>query len=214
MFFGLPANTVKNLVEEIRKIKEWGFDFVEISIETPLKKISKRIQKEITEFELITVHLPWGVEIAFPFEHVRKSWVEECKKIIENFMKIEANIFTIHPYFRPFLGCEEKEREKNLLEQATKSLTELSDFTNEHGTALCVENLLLSQLSDIEDLKEMFDNIKSLKMRLDIGHAYIKGGIKEIEELAKKFRRRIIHLHVHDNNGKVDEHLPFGVGTA
>ncbi len=125
MLFGLPTNPAKNLVEEIRKIKEWGFDFVEISIETPLKKISKRIQKEITE------------------------------KIIENFMK-------------------------NLLEQATKSLA--------------VENVLPPQLSDIEDLKEMLDK-------------------KEIEELAKKFRRRIIHLHVHDNNGKVDEHLPLGVGT-
>ncbi len=213
MLFGLPTNPAKNLVEEIRKIKEWEFDFVEISIETPLKKISKRIQKEITVFKLITVHLPWGAEIASPFEHVRKSWVEECKKIIENFMKIEANIFTIHPYFRPFPGCEEKRTRKNLLEQATKSLAELSDFTSEHGITLCVENILPPQLSDIEDLKEMFDNIKSLKMTLDIGHAYIKGGIKEIEELAKKFKRRIIHLHVHDNNGKVDEHLPLGVGT-
>ncbi len=115
-----------------------------------LLKKSKRIQKEITE------------------------------KIIEKLMKIEANIFTIHPYFRPFPGCEEKRTRKNLLEQATKSLA--------------VENVLPPQLSDIEDLKEMFDK-------------------KEIEELAKKFRRRIIHLHVHDNNGKIDEHLALGVGT-
>ncbi len=213
MLFGLPTNPAKNLVEEIRKIRECGMDFVEISIETPVKALPKRIYKEITGFELITVHLPCNAEISSPFEHVRKAWVEECKKIIESFMKFGSNIFTIHPYFCPFLGCEEERMRKNLLGQGIKSLAELSDFTSGHGITLCVENILPPQLCEIEDLKEMFDNVKNLKMTLDIGHAYIKGGTKEIEELAKKFRRRIIHLHVHDNNGKVDEHLPLGVGS-
>ncbi len=49
MLFGLPTNPAKNLVEEIRKIKEWGFDFVEISIETPLKKIKKNTKRNYRE---------------------------------------------------------------------------------------------------------------------------------------------------------------------
>jgi len=45
---------------------------------------------------------------------------------------------------------------------------------------------------------------------LDVGHANTMGLLPEFMEL----KSRLANLHVHDNNGKFDEHLPIGDGTV
>jgi sugar phosphate isomerase/epimerase len=45
---------------------------------------------------------------------------------------------------------------------------------------------------------------------LDVGHANTnEGSTKYIE----KFADKIVCVHIHDNNGKYDEHLAIGTGT-
>ena len=45
---------------------------------------------------------------------------------------------------------------------------------------------------------------------LDIGHAAVNGNLVE---LVRTLGKAIMHLHVHDNHGQRDEHLPVGRGT-
>jgi len=48
-------------------------------------------------------------------------------------------------------------------------------------------------------------------LHLDIGHANLFG--RKPEDFIKKFRNKIKHVHLHDNNGNEDLHLPMGCGS-
>jgi sugar phosphate isomerase/epimerase len=45
---------------------------------------------------------------------------------------------------------------------------------------------------------------------LDVGHAHTMGLLQEFMDL----KHRLVNLHVHDNRGDYDAHLPIGDGTV
>jgi sugar phosphate isomerase/epimerase len=60
---------------------------------------------------------------------------------------------------------------------------------------------------------EMLDSIGShnIGFTFDVGHANTVGLVDDFLNLLKG---RISHVHIHDNSGKKDEHLPLGKGTV
>ena len=61
--------------------------------------------------------------------------------------------------------------------------------------------------TDINRLNSTLDNL-DMFMTFDIGHAYT-AGFSENE----MYFPRIKHIHLHDNNGDDDSHLPLGEGS-
>jgi sugar phosphate isomerase/epimerase len=53
-----------------------------------------------------------------------------------------------------------------------------------------------------------------LKRTLDTGHANIddRRG-RRLKSMVERFGRRIGHLHISDNQGRIDDHLAVGQGT-
>lgn len=80
------------------------------------------------------------------------------------------------------------------------------------GVKLCLENIISSgtRASALVDLLDELDPEGQAGICLDIGHAHVDGGVlTELEHAAP----RLCHLHLHDNNGQSDAHLPPGAGT-
>jgi len=69
--------------------------------------------------------------------------------------------------------------------------------------------LLGRRPEEIEGIIETVDR-KNLGFILDVGHANTNGNLEKFLELKEK----VIHVHVHDNHGERDEHLPVGNGTV
>jgi sugar phosphate isomerase/epimerase len=65
-----------------------------------------------------------------------------------------------------------------------------------------------------EVIKRLVDRIKSprLGICLDIGHAYAFSETS-VSEWVETLGLRISYVHIHDNNGKKDEHLAIGDGS-
>lgn len=63
-------------------------------------------------------------------------------------------------------------------------------------------------------IKELVTRISSpnFKICLDTGHANVFSNIS-IEEWAKCFAKELYYVHIHDNNGEIDEHLAAGEGS-
>ena len=59
-----------------------------------------------------------------------------------------------------------------------------------------------------EQTRLLLENV-GCKLTFDIGHANTAG---KIEDFAKLLDRFIVNVHLHDNNGRKDEHLPIGRG--
>ena len=79
------------------------------------------------------------------------------------------------------------------------------------GVTLCVENTT-SEMGQPEYLRAFVDETRltGLRFNFDIGHAHLSDG-EEAERIAKAFepmRELVASVHLHDNHGEKDEHLP------
>jgi len=91
--------------------------------------------------------------------------------------------------------------------QLVKSLDALEDFARGHGVRIAVEN---GDWSVMEEVLARYDEAY-VGLCYDSGHAnQAPGGVEALEKL----KGRLIAVHLHDNDGKDDQHrLPF-TGTA
>jgi sugar phosphate isomerase/epimerase len=93
-------------------------------------------------------------------------------------------------------------------------IRKLSEFAKTKNVQLCLENNILSSIDELEDA---FNTNPDLKMNLDIGHLNVllhKKSNITIEDYLKKLKDKIIYLHIHDNDGKSDEHLALSDGNV
>ena len=95
------------------------------------------------------------------------------------------------------------------------SIQLLCDFAEERGITIAVENMpdipkIYGKVPDemLQILKEV--DRKNSGMTFDVGHANTMG---LVDEFVEKCLSKIKHMHIHDNHGAHDEHLPLGKGT-
>jgi sugar phosphate isomerase/epimerase len=128
----------------------------------------------------------------------RMQWVGEIKRALE--------IAEIVPfkYLVQHLGVGGQEFSEHAIEAAFTSLEELVVFAQQRGVEILLENTP-NELSSAERL-ELFNTETHLHLNyvFDTGHAHIGAGIEHEFGIMKN---RIRSLHVHDNDGKNDQHL-------
>ena len=94
-----------------------------------------------------------------------------------------------------------------------KSIRELAVFGHAEGVKFAFENLPEYHAigSRIEDLCELLDEVNSdaAGMCFDTGHAHLCGDVCSAISAA----RRLMYIHVSDNNARKDEHLMPGRGS-
>lgn len=103
-----------------------------------------------------------------------------------------------------------------LLERNAEALAELAADAGERGLVLMLENLG-SVLGTADELRPLFEASPDLRFHLDVGHANLGRGISgsnRTHELLAAFGDRLAHVHVSDNLGLDDLHLPLGAGTV
>jgi len=172
-----------------------------------------------SQLKLHSLHAPmytdeiWGrsgpesrIDITERKKATRIQWVGELKRAIE-----VAEIIPFR-YLIQHLGVTGQEFSEYAVEAAFSSLEELALFARQRGVEILLENIP-NELSTAERL-ESFNAVTHLKLNyvFDTGHANLAGSIAgEYETM----QARIRSLHVHDNNGKDDQHLlPFSAGAT
>jgi len=221
--FGNPTRPSEDVVREIEKIGRLGFDFVEISIEGPkafpedVRKRKDGILRMLKKYKMFALgHTMWWCDLGSPYENVRKAWVQEGKNAIDIAHELGIKLVNFHFDSVPMFFKDRKIRKK-ILDNHVKSLGELVEYGRRHGMKVVLENGLLADLmaagrSDMESYKYIVDRVEDLDVNLDIGHAFIHGGMKNVLRFINTFRKRIEHIHLHDNRGKTDDHFPLGLG--
>lgn len=213
--FGTTTNPSLDVVREVREIALLDFDFAEIGIEEPggaprlVAKKAAKINRIIKKHKMFTLgHAPWWIDLGSPHEPVREAWLAECKKIVDVGKKINVQKITFHAHSQSML-LSDRGALREVIGNYTESMGALVDYAGDMTVML--ENT--TEMPSIKDFDKIVSKVKGLGVNLDIGHAFIAGGMKSVTAHIKKFSKRIEHIHMHDNHGKADEHLPVGVAS-
>lgn len=132
-------------------------------------------------------------------------------EIIERASLMRASQVTLH------MGSHKPTRtRKQAIGEVITAVSESIDFAEERKITLAVENFVCYTPYDLatrtEDLGRLTEEIDSpfLGIALDTGHANITETLDQILDLLGS---RIVHMHVHDNQGDKDFHLAPGQET-
>lgn len=212
MLLGAMNNPMIDIVEEINRFSDLGFDFIDLTIE-PEETYSatidiKKIIKALNNKNMGAIgHTAWYIPIASPFPDFRELAIKELERCMRVCRDIGITKMNLHPHIKAPLHDE-----KWVIAQNIDALSRLVNLGKKLGIKIVLENM--PHFSRVAQLKPILDAVPEALLLLDIGHANLDTPYNRSEELLAHFGDRLGHVHVSDNRGgKEDEHLPIGVGT-
>lgn len=158
-----------------------------------------------------TVHPPaWDTNLTSENRTIRDASFEEYRKSIEFAARIGATHVVIHPGFC-FSPAFCKQTAALRAEEAVNRLCRIAAPL---GVKLAVENVGYhgSSLFTRDDYVRFVERLDEAAVYLiDTGHAHMNGW--DIPALIRQTAPRLGCVHLHDNAGDADEHLPIGEGS-
>lgn len=215
--------------ELLGQIAEAGFHGVEIfctrshfeyTLKPEIRALAGALESH--RLQLVSLHAPTSRDISA----MRESGTPLSICEIERVRRIEAmdelkrviDVAEDLPYARLILhmGGARETADPRKRDAAFSSLEHLILHARHSGITICVENTT-SEMGDPTYLRAFVDEtrLNGLRFNFDIGHAHL-AELPEGERLEKSFsplRELVSSVHLHDNHGEKDEHLPPYAGT-
>lgn len=175
----------------------------------------KRLRQLLCEAGLtVSLHAPlYDINPASPnpeAEVLAWSELSACVGLAEH---LGAGVLVVHP------GAVPAEHPPRYREQAWRrfvlGLETLGAYAHSRGVHVALENKQRGKGEDLVATPEehllALHEAPSVGACLDLGHSHTLGidAAAYVEALGP----RLIHVHLHDNQGALDEHLPLGEGT-
>ena len=182
------------------QISELGYWFRD----SPLKLHS--VHSPVFSDEVNGVSGPQSViNITEPVKSKRIPMLDEIKRALDIAESVPFRYLIQH------FGVAGQEYDERSIDAAFTALEEISLFARQRGVEVLLENIP-NALSSAERLL-FFLGVTHLPLKIcfDTGHAHLCEGVETAYRMLKGHIRSI---HVHDNNGKDDEHLFPGAGDG
>jgi sugar phosphate isomerase/epimerase len=213
LLVGSMNNPAFPLEVELARIAEGGFDFVDLTLEPPgaWPVDGETVGRLLAEHGLGAVgHTAYYLPIASPFAELREEAFALLTAAVETFATAGVGLVNVHPdpTIRPA-------SETDVVARNAEAIAQLADEAEGRGVTLMVENLGRS-FSRVDDFEPIFAAAPNARFHLDVAHAHMwraKGEPNRAAALLDAFRDRLAHVHVSDNLGGEDLHLPLGAGT-
>ena len=209
MKIGAPNHPRKDITDEIQWIAENHFDFIDLFLEADRADLScidtKSIKTILDDRNLDRIgHTAWYLPIGSPCRELREKAVEIIFRYIDAFSEIGCHQVTVHAHWPSSLFTEEEG-----IEFQSESLTKIVDHARFYNVQIMYESV-----DSVHDHKQNINKIllnnQDLSFHADIGHFNLFQ--RRPSEYLMEFKDKITHIHMHDNDGLRDSHLPIGAG--
>lgn len=213
--FGMMNHPARDLAGEIRDAAKFGFDFLDLTLEPPMTGPDRydpaRTRNLLAKHGLGVVgHTGWHLPGAAAYPEVRRGVTESLLWAARHFADLGAKTMTyhIHGSAAKYIGT------RAAIAAQVETLTPVVETAGELGVTVVLEHIS-GYPEQFEILDGLFAGIDELGFHLDAGHANLspEGGNKTGEFL-RRYGKRLRHVHISDNRGRHDDHLPLGVGTV
>lgn len=220
MLYGAMNSPVMPVLDELKIIHELGFDYFELTMDAPeahftkIRRMKAAFLKALDSFRMSVVcHLPTFISTADLTPALRKASLKEVLSSLEVAADIHALKVVLHPSRMGGIGLLVKDQ---VYRYAMESLEKIVARGDQLGLCICIENMFPQNglFFDPSDFIPVLEKFPGLKLTLDTGHAHLSGGAgSKCLEFIEMFGNRIAHVHVSDNFGVQDNHLPVGTGS-
>ena len=219
---------VKSTIEDAAETTaELGAEYIEVIYDMPHfppgfdPRALHKLKRVIDSHGLgVSVHGSfWDLNAVSHYPSLRQLVIDQTKHAIEACQILEGEVVSVHPGF-----CHFKEVEA-LLEEAkgfyNEFVAECQPYAQERGVRFAIENTATraSCPYSVDELEVLMENFEGLGLTLDVAHAYLAARRQdklkpegEVVGMIRRFKDELSAIHLHDNHGHWDEHLPLGEG--
>jgi len=215
--------------EILEQVAAAGFEGLEIfctrshfeySVKSEIQAMASALEQH--HLQLVSLHAPTSRDLSA----MRESGTPLSICEVERVRRVEAmdelkrviDVADDLPYARLILhmGGPRETADPRKRDAAFSTLEHLILHAHHAGVAICIENTT-SEMGDPAYLRAFVDEtrLSGLRFNFDIGHAHLSD-FQEGERLDKSFSPLsdlVSSVHLHDNHGEKDEHLPPYDGT-
>ncbi|RMF47460.1 MAG: sugar phosphate isomerase/epimerase [Deltaproteobacteria bacterium] len=156
----------------------------------------------------VTVHAPFmDLNPGAVDPAVRDATRLRYRQTFEAAARLKADLIVFHPGYDPWhYGAQTRAWQ----EQALAFWPEFLQRADRDGITIALENIFDRSSRLLSWLVRTLDHPR-FGHCFDIGHWQLYG-TQELQPWLDNLGDRLVHLHLHDNRGRVDDHLPLGAG--
>ena len=207
--------------EAVERIRGVGFDLVEICSlpehldyrnEGAVARAARRLEE--LWMEPHSFHAPFAPEldITSPESRRRAEALDEIRRACDAAAALGAKYFVLHP--GPETGEIPSSQRVSRMQNAVGVLEEVAEHCRNVGTRMAMENMLPHLFAGpTRDLLWLLGSLQrtDVGICLDTGHAHLSG---DLGTVVHKLSGHLWAVHVNDNRGQRDDHLPPGDGAV
>jgi len=209
---------VNKTFEDLRRaIKKFDVKYWEVVDEDALRLNKERVKilNELKSTSNIqyTVHAPFAdANIASFNPAIRRLVLKQLENSLRYANLLEGKLWIFHPGMHTGLTPLHPGAD---LQISLQSIRYLLKKAGDLGIKIAIENMpgkspcLSQQVAEFEQFYRELGN-EPIGIALDVGHANTVG---QVDLFLDSFMKKIVHVHVSDNDGSFDHHLPIGKGT-
>ena len=166
---------------------------------------------ETAGLEIWSVHAPFGGgrDLSSLDESVRTETLASVERAFALGESLGCRAIVVHPSAEPIEQADRPER----VGRARRSLEQVVEIARSHRVTAALEPLPRTCLANSADeVAVLLENLPSkwLGICLDVNHANLT---EELPAFIRRFRNRIVTLHVSDNDGLDERHWLPGEGV-
>lgn len=160
-----------------------------------------------------SVHAPFSdINPASSSRLMLKAMLKRLRLSIDHAHALEALVWVFHPGVKTGISSFYPGRDWL---QNIRSAKALFEIASDCGVKIAVENVPEPYpflMKSVEDFERFYAEVDAdIGLVVDVGHSNIN---RQTGLFLNTFRDRIVHVHLSDNDGKVDQHLGLGYGTV
>ncbi len=209
MQFGAMNDPRESVVEQATAFAEMGFDYLDLTVEEPCTGPHNtnwsHVKRHLDSLGLgIVLHTGPYLPIENPSSRVRDAAYAELRACIDVAAFMGSKLCTMH--FRAWPAHQSFASGVGMYQQ---ELGELVAYGLTKKVQVAMENSP-HNLHQLKPMREILHRLPDLKLLYDIGHGNIDTARSLTRDYLFDLRDRLAHVHLSDNDGTDDDHLPPG----